>query len=492
MAQSDANLDRPPGRHSARGRFLRGGFRPGRGVIFTLAATTSFLLYLHRYTWNLVRPELEAEYQLSNTQLEALGSAFFFPYAAGQIPGGILCDLFGPHIFLVVVILAWSILLPLHGLTGSFSALLAIRGGFGLAQAGCYPALSQVTRRWFPLSRRTRIQGWIASAFGRGGGAMASIIMGSFLMGFLGLHWVTSLIVLSVVGVLFALVFLALFRDSPTPTSSPGADAQGAESDDRPSDVSPPEHPQADSSPSSATESGTSHPRVLPFRVAVQNRSYLVLLIQQWLNAGSDVVFALILGSYFRSLGVDSGGQLGILISLPLWGGALGGIFGGYANDWALQRFSSRRWCRSAVAGSGLAMGGILVIASVTLSNPTAVALGLMVARFFTDWNQPTVWGTCTDLGGRYSATVFGITNMAGNMGAFMTPFGVGMLLDYFSTMEMVDGEMLRQTNYVPAFILCGGMMLAAAAGWLLVDCTQRMDPEPEVIEVSPGQSQRP
>ena len=33
-----------------------GGYHPNRPIIFALAASTSFLLYLHRYTWNLVRP----------------------------------------------------------------------------------------------------------------------------------------------------------------------------------------------------------------------------------------------------------------------------------------------------------------------------------------------------------------------------------------------------------------------------------------------------
>ncbi|HBJ36766.1 MAG TPA: hypothetical protein DDZ51_18830, partial [Planctomycetaceae bacterium] len=310
-------------------------------VIFGLAATTSFLLYLHRYTWNLVRPELEAEYNLSNTQLEALGSAFFFPYALGQIPGGILCDLFGPHIFLVVIIIAWSALLPLHGLVGSFTGLLAVRGGFGLFQAGCYPALSQVTRSWFPMRKRTQIQGWIASAFGRGGGAMASIIMGSFLMGYLELHWLTSLWILSAAGIVFALIFLVLFRNSPPVPVDGETETQ-----------------ISDRSLSQTNETAPQAPRVLPFRIALKNRSYVILLFQQFLNAGSDVVFALILGSYFRSLGVDKGAELGVLISLPLWGGALGGIFGGYANDWAINRFSSRRWSRSTVAGIGLGTGG--------------------------------------------------------------------------------------------------------------------------------------
>lgn len=434
------------------------GYQPERSVIFTLAASTSFLLYLHRYTWNLVRPELEKEYGFSNTQLEAMGSAFFFPYALGQVPCGIICDLFGPHLFLVAIILVWSLLVPLQGMTGNFTALLAVRGGFGLAQAGCYPALSQVTRAWFPLRRRTQVQGWVAAAFGRGGGAMASIIMGTFMMGYLKMSWLEALTTLSVVGVVFAFVFLVLFRNSP---------AASLDHD-----------PATDQPVATAVAGKPEPPRVLPFRVALRNRSYLILLIQQFLNAGSDVVFTLILGSYFLSLGTSNSGTLGLLISLPLLGGALGGVFGGYANDWALQRFSSRRWCRAAVAGVGMGIGGLLVLLAVTSPDPLMVALGLLIARFFADWNQPTVWGTCTDLGGRYSATVFGITNMAGNMGAFLTPFAVGALLDRFSVTEIVASEEVVTTNYVPAFILCGGMMLVAAAAWLVIDCSQRIVPD--------------
>lgn len=445
-----------------------------RYVIFSLAACTSFLLYLHRYTWNLVRPELQAEYDLSNTQLEALGSAFFFPYAMGQVPGGMLCDLFGPHLFLVAIILLWSVLLPLHSWGGNFGLLLTVRGGFGLAQAGAYPALSKVTRSWFPRRSRTTVQGWIASAFGRGGGAMASIIMGTLLMGYLGLHWVTALIVLSAVGVVFALLFLLLFRNSPSedPWTSEAEAALIREDE------------LVDS------EQGS----VLPFRKTITNPSYVILLLQQYLNAGSDVVFVLILGSYFHSLGFESeyfnrlwwiesdAARLGLLVSLPLLGGALGGVFGGFANDWAIRRFQNRRWGRSLVAFTGLLIGGTLVLVSVSYSDPFIVGVGLMIARFFTDWNQPTVWGTCTDMGGKYSATVFGFNNMVGNLGAFSVPFAVGPLLDYYTTSSVIDGQVVELTNFSPAFTLAGVMMLASAICWLFIDCSKPIVPSAQEL----------
>ncbi|MFN9911069.1 MAG: MFS transporter, partial [Pirellulaceae bacterium] len=112
-------------------------------------------------------------------------------------------------------ILLWSLLLPFHGWGGSYTSLYLVRTFFGAAQAGCYTALSLVTRLWFPIERRTQVQGWIASAFGRGGGAMASLVMGSLLMGWWGLDWVTALLVLSGTGVVLAGLFLFFFRNRP-------------------------------------------------------------------------------------------------------------------------------------------------------------------------------------------------------------------------------------------------------------------------------------
>ena len=64
------------------------------------------------------------------------------------------------------------------------TGLIAVRLAFGAAQAGTYPALSNVTATWFPLKTRTIIQGWVATFFGRSGGAMSSILLGTILIGY--------------------------------------------------------------------------------------------------------------------------------------------------------------------------------------------------------------------------------------------------------------------------------------------------------------------
>ena len=101
-----------------------------RWIVFGLAAATSFILYLHRYTWNFIRPELMDEYKFSNQEMGVLDTAFYVSYSFGQIPGGIICDLFGPHLFVGIIIAIWSLTMPCLGLAGSMNGLIAARFRF--------------------------------------------------------------------------------------------------------------------------------------------------------------------------------------------------------------------------------------------------------------------------------------------------------------------------------------------------------------------------
>jgi len=79
-----------------------------RWSIFGLACLTSFLLYLHRYSWSIVGPKLQEEFSFTNTQIALLFSLFYYTYAAGQIPSGMVIDRFGPRRFLSGIIAAWT------------------------------------------------------------------------------------------------------------------------------------------------------------------------------------------------------------------------------------------------------------------------------------------------------------------------------------------------------------------------------------------------
>ncbi len=430
-----------------------------RWSIFTLACLTSWFLYLHRYTWNFIRPGLQEEFGFNNKQLEGLYSVFSLFYGIGQIPGGIICDYFGPHLFLSLCILLWSLILPGFGFTGNLYGLGGLRGAFGIAQAGCYPGLAHVTRSWFPMRQRTTVQGWVASFFGRSGGAMSSIIMGTLLMGYFGFGWRAALYILSAVGLVFAVLFWLTFRNSPA------------------------EHPQVNDAERKLIVDDPTQPpaggrRVLPFGRALKNVNMLIFIFQQSFSAGADAIYSSVMGSYFAQQHGASFVKAGIFVSLPLWGGAVGGMFGGTLNDLLIRWTGNRRWARSGVGFTGKFTAGVLMFVAIQQTNPTAAAIALFVVKFFSDWSQPTTWGTCTDIGGRFSATVFSILNTSGNLGAFVCPIGFGFLLDAYTTTAIENGVEVMKTDFNPLLVTVALMYFVCAVCWFFVNCTKSLETE--------------
>ena len=430
-----------------------------RWLMFVLACGTSWFLYLHRYAWNILKPEIQEQYGLNETQSGFVFSLFYWTYAAGQIPSGVVIDLFGAHLFLGVSILLWSAALVAFGLTTDLTVVKGLRLVFGAAQAGCYPGLTKATRVWFPLRGRTTIQGWIATTFGRSGGAMSTIVLGSFLIGWCGLKWQTAIAVMGLAGIAFGVAFLLLFRSSP---------AQHAL-------VNEAERSLIAEGEVTQTLTGT-----LPWSRAVRSRSLLCFIVQQFLDAGSDVAFVYLMGSYFKGrYGLDIS-KIGWLASLPLWGGALGGIVGGWLNERLIRTSGNRRWTRSGIGFVGKVIGCAMLLLASQQEMAVAAGFALMAAKFFSDWSQPTTWGTCTDLGGRCSATVFSIINTSGTIGGIVMPLVFGAVLDASTTKSIIDGETQTTVNWTPFLCVLAGMYFASAVAWLTIDCTQSLEDLPE------------
>jgi len=428
-----------------------------RWVMFALACGTSWFLYLHRYAWNIIEPKIQEAYQFNNTQSSLVFSLFYWTYASGQIPSGVAIDLFGPHLFLGVSIVLWSLALIGFGWTSSLYGIYGLRFLFGAAQAGCYPGLTKATRVWFPLRIRTTVQGWVATTFGRAGGAMSSIILGTVLMGWCALTWQQALGVMGSAGLVFGVLFLILFRNSPA------------------------EHPQVNEAERDLiAEGGTAQSLkgALPLSRAIRSRSLLCFTVQQFMDAGSDVAFVYLIGKYFLNRhGLDIK-NVGWLTSLPLWGGALGGVVGGWLNDRLIRATGNRRWTRSGIGFVGKIIGCAMLYVVSQQSEALAAGIVLMLAKFYSDWSQPTVWGTCTDLGGRCSATVFSIINTAGTIGGIVMPLIFGMILDRNMTQQVVEGVTVSKIDWEPLFLLLAGMYLTSGIFWLLIDCTKKLDVE--------------
>src|SRR5690606_21754545 len=131
-------------------------------------------------------------------------------YAAFQFPIGVLADLWSPRILLAVMIVAWSALLAMHAMFPEFRVLIWVRGAFGAAQAGTYAALTPLTRFWFPLGVRTRMQGLMGTTAGRLGGLSANFLFATVLVAWLGMDWRTAVYVFAAGGILLGEMFFLI------------------------------------------------------------------------------------------------------------------------------------------------------------------------------------------------------------------------------------------------------------------------------------------
>ncbi len=288
---------------------------------------------------------------------------------------------------------------------------------------------------------------------------MSPIILGTLLIGVCGLRWQLAVTLMGGVGIVHCVLFAVSFRNSP-------------ETDPR---VNQAERELILDGFVADPSAASGKKKNLPVVRALRNRSLRFFTLQQFLDAGSDVVFVGLIGTYFLAAHHFDIKQTGWLASLPLFGGALGGIAGGWLNDSIIRRTGSRRWARSGVGFVGKVIGcGMLALVVIQSSGVTAAWL-LMAAKFFSDWSQPTAWGTCTDLGGRFTATVFSIINTAGTIGGVCMPIVFGVVLDWFTTSSQVAGQTVVTTDWNPLFVLLSVMYLASGACWLFVDCTDRI-----------------
>lgn len=158
-----------------------------RYLVVAAATLMSLLLYLDRFCISFAETYIREDLGLSDVQVGWMLSAFFWTYALGQVPCGRLADRWGARWTLSTYILAWSLFTALTGwVAHGFVGLMALRFGFGLAQAGAYPASGSLVSKWIPLSQRGSASGCIAVG-GRVGGMLALALTGFLILQFVPL-----------------------------------------------------------------------------------------------------------------------------------------------------------------------------------------------------------------------------------------------------------------------------------------------------------------
>ena len=315
-----------------------------RWLIFALACFASFVTYVHRYAWGVTRPFFKEEYGLSVEEMGWLDAGFNLTYAFGQFPGGWAGDVLGPRVMIPIAMILWSLVMVGPALTGRFWDVLGLRLAFGATQAPCYPNLGKITKSWCEDRIRTTLQGIVASFSGRAGGAIAPFIIATVLMAWMGLSWQASLYVLAAAGLLFAVAFWLVFRNSPA------------------------EHPWSNEVEQKRIESHEQPVKADSGRIhwTRSNSINLALFMgASFCSTFADNLFVIYMPQFLLDDKGFSPAQMGLFAGLPILGGALGGICGGVLNDVLIRFTGNRRVSRSLVAATGKTVAALLIAASL-------------------------------------------------------------------------------------------------------------------------------
>ena len=417
-----------------------------RLLVLALSCAVSFVLYLQRYAWGFIKKDVQDEFGWDSVTLGWLDGLFGISYGVGQIPAGMLCDWFGVHLLLGSIILLWSLALAGFAWATTLPGMAAARIVFGLAQAGCYPALGKASKNWFPLATRTFAQGLIATFFGRGGGAAAFFLFGTVLLGWLELPWRWAVGIFTMLGIVVGVAFLLLFRNTPR------------------------EHPWANEEeqalitagdPSAATAVGSR----LAWSRLVRNRTMQFLLLRSFASNLADVLFVNWVPLYLRTEKELGSLAAGWMAAVPLIGGALGGLASGAMQSYFIRRTGSRRWVRRLVGMTGKLMAALLVLNCLRAQDALTVSCLLFAVKFFADWEQPAEWGTVSDIAGCTGASAFACVNATGSIGNFAAGPLVGATLLVFS-----GGSQVNASGWNAVFVLLAVEYLLAASCWFFID----------------------
>ena len=159
---------------------------------------------------SIIGQSMKQELMLSDTQLGLLGgTAFALLYAVGGIPLGRLAERANRVNILTVAMLIWSSLTALCGIAGSFTQLLLIRMGVGIAESGCSPPAHSLISDYVEPSRRASALSVYSCGISLG--YILAAVVGGYVTQHLG--WRAACLLVGLPGIAIAVVIKLFIRE---------------------------------------------------------------------------------------------------------------------------------------------------------------------------------------------------------------------------------------------------------------------------------------
>jgi sugar phosphate permease len=417
----------------------------GRWYVLLLISVMYLITYLDRVNISTAAPVISKEYGFDKVTMGVIFSAFVWAYAAFQVPGGWLSDRLGPRGVLAGVVTYWSIMTAATAAAFGAVSFFIVRFLFGVGEAGAFPGATRAMQLWYPRSERGFVQGVTHSASRLGAAIAPPIVV--LIMTSLG--WRSVFYICGVVGLVWSAWWYFSYRNLPEEHGLVNrAELERIRGLDEKGEVKPPPIEKQTKVPWATL---LRSPNMWAIMCAYFTYVYCLWIFLSWLPS------YLIEARHFTLL------KVGVYASLPLWAGVVGDTVGGLATDWLLKVTGSARIGRRVVAIIGL-LGCAVCIVPAALTGDAYVAVYFLTASmFFLEFTIGPSWAVPMDTGGKYSGTVSGMMNMAGNIGGALSP--------------IVFGILVQLGSWQAPFIVAAALLVAGSAVWAFW-----LDPDGQIL----------
>ena len=168
--------------------------------------------YLDRTILAILQVPIKRDLDLSDAQMGALtGLAFAIFYTTFSLPIARLADRTVRKAVIAVSLIVWSAMTALTGLATGFAALVVLRIGVAIGEAGSVPAMHSMISDYFPPMRRATALSLLGLSLPLG------MLLGFTLGGWLAVSigWRHAFVYIGLAGVLLAPLLLLTVREPP-------------------------------------------------------------------------------------------------------------------------------------------------------------------------------------------------------------------------------------------------------------------------------------
>lgn len=417
----------------------------GRWYVLLVISAMYLITYLDRVNISTAAPLISKEFGFNKLTMGVIFSAFVWAYAIFQVPGGWLSDRFGPRGVLAGVVGYWSLMTVATAAAFGSVSFVVVRFLFGVGEAGAFPGATRAMQLWYPRRERGFVQGVTHSASRLGAAIAPPLVV--LIMTTLGWRWVFYLC--GALGFVWSIWWYLSYRNLPEDHGLVNrAELESIRGTDQTGEVNPPPLDKQLAVPWSTL---LRSPNMWAVMCAYFTYVYCLWIFLSWLPS------YLVEARHFTLL------KIGLLASLPLWAGVIGDTVGGLATDWLLRRTGNTRLARRTVAITGLLGCAVFIVPAAMTADAYVAVYCLTVSMFFLELTIGPSWAVPMDTGGKYSGTVSGMMNMAGNIGGALSP--------------LVFGLLAQLGSWQAPFIVAATLLVAGSAVWAFW-----LDPDRQIL----------